>query len=120
MCIRDRLKRMADNLCCNLILTTGGTGPALRDVTDIATREVCHKLLPGFGEIMRSINFKHIPTSILSAQSTGIRYIHRDIGSLVINLPGKPDAIKECLDIIFKSIPKCLQICNADEFTIRH
>jgi len=100
-------------------LTTGGTGPAMRDVTDIATREVCDKLLPGFGEMIRNKNFAHVPTSILSAQVAGIRYIHEDIGSLILNLPGKPDAIKECLDIVFNSIPKCLQIINAAELIIR-
>ena len=117
--IKNSLKKLADNMCCNLILTTGGTGPSLRDVTDKATIEVCHKLLPGFGEIIRQQNFSKVPTSILSAQTAGIRYIKDDIGCLIINLPGKPSAIRECLDIVFKSIPKCMEIINADEFILR-
>jgi len=110
--IENTLKNMCDNLCCNLILTTGGTGPALRDVTDLATTKVCHKLLPGFGEIMRVKNFDNIPTSILSAQTAGIRYIYNGMGTLIVNLPGKPAAIKECLDIIFGSFSKCFEIIN--------
>ena len=113
--IENTLKNMCDNLCCNLILTTGGTGPALRDVTDLATMKVCHKLLPGFGEIMRLRNFDKIPTSILSAQTAGIRYIYNDIGTLIINLPGKPEAIKECLDIIFVCFSKCFELIKAGD-----
>ena len=116
--IKDSLKIMTDNLCCNLILTTGGTGPSNRDVTDLATTDVCHKLLPGFGEIMRINNFNSVPTSILSAQTAGIRYLNSTLGSLIINLPGKPEAIKECLDIIFKSIPKCLKIINSPDLIL--
>ena len=118
--IENTIKNMSDNMCCNLILTTGGTGPSLRDVTDIATNYVCNKLLPGFGEIMRIKNFDKIPTSILSAQTAGIRYIKDDIGSLIVNLPGKPNAIKECLDIIFVSFSKCFEIIKANNLIIHH
>ena len=113
--IKGAMLELCDNLCCNLIFTTGGTGPDKRDVTDLVTAEVCEKMLPGFGEIMRMKNFEHVPTSILSGQTAGIRYIKEDKGCLIVNLPGKPEAINDCLQIIFKSIPKCLNIIYAND-----
>ncbi|HMP91008.1 MAG TPA: molybdopterin adenylyltransferase [Kiritimatiellia bacterium] len=98
--ISATLMRMIDEAGCCLVLTTGGTGPAPRDVTPEATMAVCDRLLPGFGEAMRMASFARIPTSILSRQVAGSR------GSgLIINLPGKPAAIRECLDVIAPAIP---------------
>ena len=93
---------------CDIIFTTGGTGPALRDVTPEATEKVCQKMLPGFGELMRSVSLKYVPTAILSRQSAGIRD-----KSLIVNLPGQPKAIKECLEPIFPAIPYCLDLIGA-------
>lgn len=103
--IEARLKFFADEFKCDLVCTTGGTGPAPRDVTPEATMAVCEKLLPGFGELMRSESLKHVPTAILSRQVAGIRG-----KSLILNLPGKPKAIKECLDPVFAAIPYCLDL----------
>ena len=90
--------------CC-LIVTTGGTGPAARDVTPEATTEVCQKMMPGFGELMRATSLHFVPTAILSRQTAGI------CGSaLVINLPGQPKAIAECLDAVFPAVPYCLDL----------
>lgn len=94
---------------CSLILTTGGTGPAKRDVTVEATEAVCQKMLPGFGELMRSVSLRYVPTAILSRQSAGICN-----ETLIINLPGKPKSIKECLDAIFPAVPYCLDLIGGD------
>lgn len=91
---------LADDERCALIVTTGGTGPAARDVTPEATVAVCKKLLPGFGELMRVVSLRHVPTAILSRQTAGIRS-----ASLIVNLPGKPAAIRECLMAVFPAIP---------------
>ncbi len=91
---------LADRKQCPLIVTTGGTGPAPRDVTPEATEAVCEKLLPGFGELMRSISLRHVPTAILSRQTAGIRGT-----SLIVNLPGRPAAVRECLLAVFGAIP---------------
>ena len=96
---------MADHEGCCLVVTTGGTGPALRDVTPEATEAVCEKMMPGFGELMRSVSLKYVPTAILSRQTAGIRG-----KCLIINLPGKPKSIKECLDAVFPAIPYCIDI----------
>jgi len=88
-----------------LIVTTGGTGPAERDVTPEATELACQKMMPGFGEQMRAVSLQHVPTAILSRQTAGIRN-----GSLVINLPGNPKAIAECLDAVFPAIPYCIDL----------
>lgn len=88
-----------------LILTTGGTGPARRDVTTEATEAVCTKLLPGFGEAMRATSLLVVPTAILSRQTAGICD-----GALVINLPGQPKAIDECLDAVFAAVPYCVDL----------
>lgn len=106
--ISRRLIYFADELACDLICTTGGTGPAARDVTPEATKAVLHKALPGFGELMRQTSLKFVPTAILSRQEAGIRG-----KSLIINLPGKPKAIKECLEPIFPAIPYCLDLIGA-------
>jgi len=103
--IADELKRMADVKRCALIVTTGGTGPAERDVTPEATERVCNKLLPGFGEQMRQESLKYVPTAILSRQTAGIRK-----NSLIINLPGKPKAIEECLSVVFAAVPYCIDL----------
>lgn len=94
---------------CSLILTTGGTGPAKRDVTPEATEAVCQKMLPGFGELMRSVSLRYVPTAILSRQSAGICD-----KTLIINLPGKPKSIKECLDAVFPAVPYCLDLIGGD------
>ncbi|WP_169974747.1 MULTISPECIES: molybdopterin adenylyltransferase [unclassified Campylobacter] len=103
--IKERLINMIDNLGCNLVLTTGGTGPAVRDVTPEATEAVCEKMMPGFGELMRAASLKFVPTAILSRQTAGIRG-----RALIVNLPGQPKAIRECLEPIFPSIPYCIDL----------
>lgn len=90
---------------CSLVVTTGGTGPAPRDVTPEATEAVCEKLMPGFGELMRQVSLKSVPTAILSRQTAGIRK-----QALIVNLPGKPAAIRECLEAVFPAIPYCVDL----------
>jgi molybdopterin adenylyltransferase len=99
------LRELSDEEGCCLIVTTGGTGPALRDVTPEATEAVCEKMMPGFGELMRSASLKFVPTAILSRQTAGIRG-----KSLIVNLPGKPSAIDDCLNAVFPSIPYCIDL----------
>ena len=94
-----------EELGCSLIVTTGGTGPSPRDVTPEATQNVCEKMLPGFGELMRSVSLQYVPTAILSRQSAGIRK-----KALIINLPGKPKSIRECLDAVFPAVPYCIDL----------
>ena len=103
--IAESLIYMADVENCCLIVTTGGTGPAKRDVTPEATESVCEKILPGFGELMRMESLKYVPTAILSRQTAGIRG-----KSLIINLPGKPKAIRQCLDAVFPAVPYCIDL----------
>ncbi len=103
--ISRKLTEMADQKACCLIITTGGTGPAKRDVTPEATEAVCDKMMPGFGEAMRAESLKIVPTAILSRQVAGIRN-----QTLIINLPGKPKAIKECLDVVFPAVPYCIDL----------
>ena len=103
--IEDELKSLADVDGCCLIVTTGGTGPARRDVTPEATEAVCEKMMPGFGELMRSVSLKAVPTAILSRQTAGISG-----KTLIINLPGKPKSIKECLDAVFPAVPYCIDL----------
>jgi len=103
--LEEEMIRMADNESCCLIVTTGGTGPAERDVTPEATIAVCEKLLPGFGEQMRQVSLQYVPTAILSRQTAGIRG-----SSLIVNLPGKPKSIKECLEAVFPAIPYCIDL----------
>ena len=103
--IETELKRMADESGCCLIVTTGGTGPAPRDVTPEATVAVCDKLLPGFGEQMRSVSLRYVPTAILSRQTAGVRG-----RCLIVNLPGRPKAIRENLEAVFPAIPYCIDL----------
>jgi len=103
--IETELLRMADETGCCLIVTTGGTGPAPRDVTPEATAAVCEKLLPGFGELMRAASLRVVPTAILSRQTAGIRG-----RTLIVNLPGRPKAIRENLEAVFPAIPYCIDL----------
>jgi molybdopterin adenylyltransferase len=103
--IEDALCTLSDIEQCSLIVTTGGTGPALRDVTPEATESVCRKMLPGFGELMRSASLKFVPTAILSRQTAGIRG-----KCLIVNLPGKPSAIDDCLNAVFPAVPYCIDL----------
>jgi molybdopterin adenylyltransferase len=103
--IETELRRMADEAGCSLVVTTGGTGPAPRDVTPEATVAVCHKLLPGFGELMRAVSLQYVPTAILSRQTAGIRG-----RTLIVNLPGRPKAIRENLEAVFPAIPYCIDL----------
>jgi len=103
--IENELKRMADEVRCALIVTTGGTGPAPRDVTPEATLAVCEKQLPGFGELMRATSLRYVPTAILSRQTAGIRG-----QTLIVNLPGRPKAIRENLESVFPAIPYCIDL----------
>jgi len=103
--IEQTLIDMADVKGCCLIITSGGTGPALRDVTPEATEAVCNKLMPGFGELMRAKSLTYVPTAILSRQTAGIRN-----RTLIVNLPGKPKAIRQCLEAVFPAIPYCIDL----------
>ena len=113
MLIEQTLIDFADKRRCNLILTTGGTGPTTRDVTPEATHNVCERIFDGFAEQMRSISLRTVPTAILSRQTAGTRG-----KSLVINLPGKPDAIAVCLGAIFLAVPKCLELLDSSNIQI--
>ncbi|MCT6701204.1 molybdopterin adenylyltransferase [Rheinheimera sp. 4Y26] len=103
--IEQTLCQMVDELGCRLVVTTGGTGPAKRDVTPEATEAVCDRMMPGFGELMRAESLKFVPTAILSRQTAGLRG-----SSLIINLPGKPSAIRQCLDAVFPAVPYCIDL----------
>jgi molybdopterin adenylyltransferase len=107
--IEATLCELSDLQSCSLIVTTGGTGPALRDVTPEATEAVCEKMMPGFGELMRTASLKVVPTAILSRQTAGIRG-----KSLIVNLPGKPSAIDDCLIAVFPAIPYCIDLIEGD------
>ncbi|MBA2662473.1 MAG: molybdopterin adenylyltransferase [Bradymonadaceae bacterium] len=99
------LRELVDEHGCHLVLTTGGTGPAPRDVTPEATLAVADKEMPGFGEKMRAISLKYVPTAILSRQVAVIRK-----GALIVNLPGSPRSIAEILDELFEAIPYCIEL----------
>jgi len=103
--IEQALIELADQEQCCLIVTTGETGPAKRDVTPEATENICEKMMPGFGELMRQVSLQYVPTAILSRQTAGIRG-----QSLIVNLPGKPKSIRECLDAVFPAIPYCIDL----------
>jgi len=105
--IEETLIEMSDELSCNLILTTGGTGPTTRDVTPEATEAVCERIFDGFAEQMRTVSLRTVPTAILSRQIAGTRG-----NSLIINLPGKPVAIAVCLGAVFLAVPKCLELLD--------
>ncbi len=103
--IEEALVELAETEGCSLVVTTGGTGPAARDVTPEATKAVCQKMMPGFGELMRKVSLEKVATAILSRQTAGI------LGSaLIVNLPGQPRAIGECLDAFFPAIPYCIDL----------
>jgi molybdopterin adenylyltransferase len=110
--IEATLRELCDGDRCCLVVTTGGTGPARRDVTPEATEAVCDKLLDGFGELMRSVSLKFVPTAILSRQIAGIRG-----QSLIVNLPGKPSAIRDCLLAVFPAIPYCVDLIEGPYLT---
>jgi molybdopterin adenylyltransferase len=110
--IEATLKELCDQEHCCLVVTTGGTGPARRDVTPEATEAVCDKLLEGFGELMRQVSLKFVPTAILSRQIAGIRG-----RSLIVNLPGKPSAIRDCLLAVFPAIPYCIDLIEGPYLT---
>jgi molybdopterin adenylyltransferase len=105
--IEATLKALCDDEGCCLVLTTGGTGPSPRDVTPEATRAVCPRILDGFGERMRAVSLQYVPTAILSRQIAGLRG-----ASLVINLPGRPRSIRECLDAVFPAVPYCIDLAG--------
>ena len=106
--IEKTLIELTDEIGCNLIVTTGGTGPTKRDVTPEATEAVSHKMMDGFGELMRKVSLQYVPTAILSRQVAGIR--EGEKSSLIINLPGKPKAIRQCLDAVFPAVPYCVDL----------
>jgi molybdopterin adenylyltransferase len=110
--IELNLKELCDQEKCCLVVTTGGTGPAKRDVTPEATEAVCDKMMPGFGELMRQVSLKSVPTAILSRQTAGIRG-----NTLIINLPGKPAAIRECLMAVFPAVPYCVDLIEGPLLT---
>lgn len=105
--IENTIIDMVDHQKCCLVVTTGGTGPTKRDVTPEATEAVCDRMMPGFGELMRAESLKFVPTAILSRQTAGLRG-----SSLVINLPGKPKSIRECLDAVFPAVPYCIDLMD--------
>jgi len=110
--VYDTIVRLCDNERCSLIITTGGTGPSPRDVTPEATLRAIEKSLPGFGERMRAVSVAKVPTAILSRQIAGIRGC-----SLVLNLPGNPRAIADCLDAVFAAIPDCVDVIGGPRLT---
>jgi molybdopterin adenylyltransferase len=105
--VEATIKALSDKEGCCLVVTTGGTGPAVRDITPEATEAVCEKMLPGFGELMRQESLKFVPTAILSRQTAGVRG-----STLIINLPGKPSAIADCLNAVFPAVPYCVDLID--------
>ncbi len=103
--IEQTLIELVDGEGCCLVVTTGGTGPAPRDVTPEATEAVCEKMMPGFGELMRTVSLRVVPTAILSRQTAGIRG-----KALILNLPGKPSSIHDCLAAVFPAVPYCIDL----------
>ena len=105
--IEAALIELTDEHECSVVVTTGGTGPAPRDVTPEATKAVCDRLMPGFGEQMRAISLAYVPTAILSRQVGGLRS-----NRLIFNLPGRPKSIRETIDEIWKAVPYCVDLMN--------
>ena len=104
---------LIDNENCSLVVTTGGTGPSPRDVTPEATEAVCDRILPGFGELMRHVSLQVVSTAILSRQTAGTR------GSgLIINVPGKPSAIADCLNAVMPAVPYCIDLIGGERFDL--
>jgi len=110
--IEAALIDMIDNERCSLVVTTGGTGPAARDITPDVTAAVCQKMMPGFGELMRAVSLEVVPTAILSRQTAGIRG-----RGLIVNLPGKPSAIRDCMDAVMPAIPYCIDLIEGAYLT---
>ena len=110
--IENTLMELVDESGCCLVVTTGGTGPARRDVTPEATEAVADKLMPGFGELMRAVSLQYVPTAILSRQTAAIRK-----NALIVNLPGKPKSIRECLDAVMPAIPYCIDLIEGPYLT---
>ena len=110
--IQAALIKLVDERGCSLVVTTGGTGPAVRDITPEATEAVCQKMMPGFGELMRQVSLQYVPTAILSRQTAGIRG-----RALIVNLPGKPSAIRDCLDAVMPAIPYCIDLIEGAYLT---
>ncbi|MDE2853778.1 MAG: molybdopterin adenylyltransferase [Chloroflexota bacterium] len=110
--IQSALIELVDGRGCSLVVTTGGTGPAVRDITPEATEAVCEKMLPGFGELMRQVSLQYVPTAILSRQTAGVRG-----QALIVNLPGKPSAIRDCLDAVMPAIPYCIDLIEGAYLT---
>ncbi|MDA1161815.1 MAG: molybdopterin adenylyltransferase [Planctomycetota bacterium] len=110
--VEQTLIDLCDQEGCCLVITTGGTGPSKRDITPEATEAVCEKMMPGFGELMRKVSLEKVATAILSRQTAGIRG-----GSLIVNLPGQPKAIGECLDAVFPAIPYCIDLIDGPFLT---
>ncbi|MCY3979513.1 MAG: molybdopterin adenylyltransferase [Chloroflexi bacterium] len=110
--IQAALIELVDERGCSLVVTTGGTGPAVRDITPEATEAVCQKMMPGFGELMRQVSLQYVPTAILSRQTAGIRG-----RALIVNLPGKPSAIRDCLDAVMPAIPYCIDLIEGAYLT---
>lgn len=110
--VEQALIELSDQENCCLVITTGGTGPSTRDITPEATEAVCEKMMPGFGELMRKVSLEKVATAILSRQTAGIRG-----GALIVNLPGQPKAICECLDAVFPAIPYCIDLIEGPFLT---
>ncbi len=103
--VESALTELCDEVGCSVVVTTGGTGPAARDITPEATEAVCDRMMPGFGEQMRSISLAYVPTAILSRQVGGLRG-----SSLIFNLPGRPKAIRETIDEVWRAVPYCVDL----------
>lgn len=108
--IEQTLQRLVDVSGCSFVVTTGGTGPSPRDVTPEATEAVCDRMMPGYGEQMRAISLRYVPTAVLSRQTAGLRG-----KSLILNLPGKPKAIRETIDEVFVSVPACIRLLGGPD-----
>lgn len=106
--VRDALIRLVDDQNCDLVLTTGGTGPAPRDLTPEGTEAACDRMMPGFGELMRRRSLEQVPTAILSRQTAGLRG-----KALIVNCPGRPSSIRISLLAVFPAIPYCLDLIGA-------
>jgi len=111
--VRDARVDLCDRDGADLVPTTGGTGPAPRDLTPEAMEQVCHKVLPGFGKLMRRVSLAQVPTAMLSRQTAGVRG-----HSLIVNLPGKPSAIAICLAAVFPAVPDCLELIGAERIEL--
>lgn len=107
------LRELCDEAGCCLVVTTGGTGPARRDVTPEATEAVADKVLPGFGELMRQVSLAVVPTAILSRQTAVVRG-----STLIVNLPGKPSAIDDCLCAVLPAIPYCIDLLDGPRLEV--